>query len=229
MYTVYEIQSGVQKLKALAPGRTLVDRAYDALLDAISTGELRPGDRVGQDEIAERLNVSRQPVNGAIAMLRAQGFVTETGRRGVVVAPVDSQHFRAIYEVRGALEPLAVELATPRLDRAAIAQGRETLARGGALVAAGDAAGVLRADIEFHTLIYRLSRNPVLEETMRLNWLHLRRSMGEVLRFPGMSAQVWAEHDRIFEAMVRGDAAEAAALMRLHVLGAVERVAGSSE
>jgi DNA-binding GntR family transcriptional regulator len=213
-------------MEALAPVRSLVDRAYEALLDAICTGELKPGDRVGQDEVAERLNISRQPVNGALAMLRAQGFVAETGRRGVVVAPVDPGRFRAIYEVRGALEPLAVELATPRLDAAAIARGRATLARGEALVAAGDATGVLHADVEFHSLIYRLSGNPVLEETMRLNWLHLRRSMGEVLRFPGMSAQVWAEHARIFKAMVERDAAGAATLMRQHVLSAVDRVAG---
>jgi DNA-binding GntR family transcriptional regulator len=211
-------------MKALTPARSLVDRAYDALLDAICTGELRPGERVAQDEVAERLQVSRQPVNSALAMLRAQGFVLETGRRGVVVAPVNPLFFKAIYQVRSALEPLAVELATPRLDDDAIARGRATVARGKALVEAGDASGVLQADIDFHTLIYELSGNPVLLDTMRLNWLHLRRSMGEVLRFPGMSAQVWTEHAEILETMIRRTPTDAATLMRRHIQLAVERV-----
>ncbi len=211
-------------MEALAPSRSLVERSYDALLDAICAGELRPGDRIGQDEIAERLGVSRQPVNSAIAMLKAHRFVVDTGRRGVVVAPVDPLLFGAIYQVRAVLDPLATKLATPRLDATAIRRGRSIVARGQALMLAGDAKGVLQADIDFHTHIYELSGNPVIVDTMRLNWLHLRRTMGEVLRLPGMTAQVWKQHARIWEAMVRQNAAEAAELMREHVVHAVERV-----
>mgnify|MGYP000477346801 CR=1 FL=1 len=211
-------------MDSLAPAPSLVERTYDALLDAICTGELPPGTRIGQDEIAARLGVSRQPVNSALAMLKSQRFVTETGRRGVEVAPVDPALFQAIYQVRTVLEPLAVELATPRLDGTAITRGRATVAAGHQALQAGDAAAVLRADIAFHALIYELSGNPVIVESMRLNWLHLRRSMGEVLRWPGLSAQVWKEHDRIWTAMARGDAAEAATRMRAHMTGAVARV-----
>jgi DNA-binding GntR family transcriptional regulator len=211
-------------MEALAHSRSLVERSYDALLDAICAGELRPGERIGQDEIAERLGVSRQPVNSAIAMLKAQRFVVDTGRRGVVVAPVDPLLFKAIYQVRAALDPLATELATPRLDATAIRRGRSIVARGQALMLAGNAKGVLQADIDFHTLIYELSGNPVILDTMRLNWLHLRRTMGEVLRFPGMTAQVWKQHGEIWNAMVRQNAVEAADLMRDHVVQAVERV-----
>ena len=61
---------------------------------------------------------------------------------------------------------------------------------------------------------------------MRLNWQHLRRSMGEVLRYPGMTIQVWKEHKAIFEAMVAGDAATAAAAMAVHIVEAPKRVLG---
>lgn len=215
-------------MEAIVQSKSLVEQAYDALLDAICTGSLKPGDRVAQDEIAEKLNVSRQPVNSAIAMLKAQRFVKDTGRRGVVVAPVDKHLFLSIYQFRSAVEPLAVELAARRLDADAIRQGRNAVARGYECVQAGDARGVLLADIEFHTLIYRLSGNPIVADTMRLNWQHLRRSMGEVLRSPGMSAQVWKEHKSIFETMVKGETAEAASLMRDHITVALERVGGAS-
>lgn len=213
-------------MDAIAPARTLVDRTYDAILDAICSGSLRPGDRLGQDDLAARLNVSRQPVNSALAMLKAQRFVTETGRRGVVVAPVDAGLFEAIYQVRAALEPLAVELATPRLTAEAIAEGRQIIARGKAQMHAGEALGVLKADIAFHGLITRLGGNSIIADTMRLNWQHLRRAMGEVLRYPGLAEQVWNEHERILDAMARGDAATGADLMRRHVVEAVQRVGG---
>lgn len=218
-------------MEALAPVRSLVDRVYESLLDAICTGEIAPGDRVAQDDIAARLGVSRQPVNSAIAMLKAQRFVIETGRRGVVVAPVDQALFDSIYQFRSAIEPLAVELAAARLTPEAIRRGRAAVAAGMERMQAGDAAGVLKADIDFHSFLYELSGNTIIVDTMRLNWQHLRRSMGEVLRFPGMSAQVWKEHGRILEAMVRGDAADASALMRAHVVDAARRVvlSGSSD
>jgi len=211
-------------MEALAPAKSLVEKTYDALLDAICTGVLRPGERLGQDEIAERLNVSRQPVNSAIAMLKSQRFVTDTGRRGVVVAPVDRGLFEAIYQFRSAVEPLAVELATSGMDAEAITRGREIVAKGLSLVQTGDANAVLQADIDFHTLIYELSGNSIIADTMRLNWQHLRRSMGEVLRFPGMTIQVWKEHRTIFEAMAAGDAKTAARAMKAHIVEAPKRV-----
>jgi DNA-binding GntR family transcriptional regulator len=212
-------------MDAIEPAKSLVEKTYDALLDAICAGEFRPGERLGQDEVAERLNVSRQPVNSAIAMLKAQRFVIDTGRRGVIVAPVDRQLFESIYQVRSAIEPLAVELATPRVSPEAIKRGRAIVARGTRLMQSNDASGVLQADIDFHTLIYELSGNAIIVDTMRLNWQHLRRSMGEVLRFPGMTFQVWKEHRAIFSAMVSGDAADAAAKMRSHIIEAPKRVA----
>lgn len=214
-------------MEAIAPAKSLVERTYEAILDAICTGVFRPGERLTQDDVAERLNVSRQPVNSAIAMLKAQRFVEDTGRRGVVVAPVDLELFTSIYQVRSALEPLAVELATPRLDAAAARKGRAIVARGMRLVEAGDTPGVLQADIDFHSLIYQASGNPVIVDTMRLNWQHIRRSMGRVLSFPGMSVQVWKEHEAIFEAMVGGDAQGAAAQMRSHIMEAPKRIAAS--
>lgn len=211
-------------MEAISPTKTLVERTYDALLDAICTGDLRPGDRLAQDEVAEQLNVSRQPVNSAIAMLKAQRFVLDSGRRGVVVAPVDRSLFDSIYQFRSAVEPLAVELATPHLNASAIIEGRRIIEEGMGMMQAGDAKGVLRADIDFHMHIYALSGNQIVVDTMRLNWQHLRRSMGMVLQYPGMTPQVWKEHRIIFETMVTGKAEEAAALMRCHIVEAAQRV-----
>lgn len=204
-------------MEALTQRKTLVEQTYDALLEAICTGDIRPGERLNQDEVAERLQVSRQPVNSAIAMLKAQRFVLDTGKRGVVVAPIDQALFTSIYQFRTVVEPLAVQLATARMTREAVQRGRDLIACGKSHVQQGDRAAALRADMAFHNLIYTVGGNTIIAETMTLNWRHLQRAMSEVLAVPGATLRVWKEHDQIFTAMVRGEADTAAALMRAHM------------
>jgi DNA-binding GntR family transcriptional regulator len=211
-------------MQSLSPQKTLVEQAYRTILDAICDGTFKPGERLTQDEIAARLNVSRQPVMSALALLKSQGFLQDAGRRGLAVAPIDPARFEAIYQLRSAVEPLAVRLATARITAADAARGRELVAQGKRLAASGDAKSILQADVDFHAWIYSLSGNPLISETMQLNWQHLRRAMGEVLRQPAMSKPVWDEHGRIVEAMAAGDADRAAQLMYDHIVVAYRRV-----
>ncbi|EGP08661.1 transcriptional regulator, GntR family [Bradyrhizobiaceae bacterium SG-6C] len=209
-------------LESLTPPKSLVDQVYEVILDALCDGTFKPGERLTQESIAARLNVSRQPVTHALAVLKAQGFLAQ-GRQGLTVTAVDPGFFAAIYQIRSAVEPLAVKLATPRLTKDSVARGRALIDHGAAQVAAGDSRASLQADMDFHSFIYELSGNPLIAETMRLHWRHLRRAMAEVLRHPGMSISVWKEHGRILDEMIRGDGDAAAELMRRHLVEAFER------
>ncbi|GAW37020.1 putative HTH-type transcriptional regulator YdfH [Roseovarius sp. A-2] len=196
---------------------TIADRTYDALLEAICSGALPVGARLNQDEIAARLNVSRQPVNRAIAMLKAQHFLEDTGKRGVVVAALDPLLFRSIYELRTVIEPLSAQLAAAAITPAAMARGRSLIAQGKALTDGEDHAAALRADMAFHDLLYTLAGNVLIAEAMRLNWRHLHRAMSEALSRPGATGRIWIEHEAIFEAICRGDADAAARHMSTHM------------
>jgi DNA-binding GntR family transcriptional regulator len=211
-------------MDSLEPPKSLVDQAYEVILDALCDGTFKPGERLTQEDIAARLNVSRQPVTHALAILKAQGFLARAGRQGLTVIPVAPEFFEAIYQIRSVVEPLAVRLATSRLSKKAITRGRSFVEQGGKLVAAADGRASLQADMDFHSFIYETSGNPLIVETMRLHWRHLRRAMGEVLSYPGMSESVWQEHSRILEAMIGGDADGAAELMRRHIIDAYQRV-----
>ncbi len=196
-------------MESLVSPTTLVDQAYAVILDAICDGTLKPGERLTQSDVAERLNVSRQPIHNALLVLKSQGFLQETGRRGLSVAPLDPALFEAIYQFRSAIEPLAVRLATARMKPADLASGRVLIAQGMKAVKEQGGAAV-RADMAFHSWIYDLSGNVMIVETMRLNWQHLRRAMGEVLRHPRLSTRVWNEHRAIVETMAKGDGEKAA-------------------
>jgi DNA-binding GntR family transcriptional regulator len=214
---------GAQALESLVSPTTLVDQAYAVILDAICDGTLKPGERLTQADVAERLNVSRQPIHNALLVLKSQGFLQESGRRGLCVAPLDPALFEAIYQFRSAIEPLAVRLATARMTPADLARGNVLITQGMKAVKEQGGAAV-RADMAFHSWIYDLSGNVMIVETMRLNWQHLRRAMGEVLRHPRLSTRVWNEHRAIVDTMAKGDAERAALLIGGHVMSAYEDV-----
>ena len=204
-------------MEVIGPKKSLVDQTYEILLDAICTGELMPGERLTQDQIAARLNVSRQPVNSAISILKANHFVEDTGRRGVVVSALDPDLLKAILEFRGVIEPFAVRLAGERLPVGADAEAGPVLRRGWQAVAALDARALLQADADFHEMLYRWTGNPVIQNTMRMNWHHIRRTMAEAVRDAESARRVWDDHDAIIEALVTGRIDAAADRMRLHV------------
>jgi len=183
-------------IESLKPQKTLVERVYETVLDAICDGSLAAGTRVTQDELAARLQVSRQPVMTALGLLKQQGFLIEHGRRGLSVAPADRARFDAIYEFRSAVEPLAASLAAARISPQQLARVKALVAEGRAVAAAGDAKATLQADVDFHSLIYEASGNPLIIDAMQTHWQHLRRSMGEVLRRPRFAQKVWKEHAR---------------------------------
>ena len=208
------------QLLQLETAPDLVDQVYRALLDAISAGALAPGQRITQEELAERLAVSRQPVIQALRLLKRDGFVqdaplagTPNGRsRGLQVTPLDPAWIAQVYEVRGALDALAVRLAAERrtrIDPALIQRGR-------AAVAAGDIKAMIDADLAFHRALYQASANPLIEQSALLHWQHIRRAMGEALQHHTLRDPVWDEHAAIAEAIGEGDVARAETLMRDH-------------
>jgi DNA-binding GntR family transcriptional regulator len=208
----------------LTPGPTLITRAYDAILGAICDGRLAPGTRLTQDELADGLHVSRQPVAQAVSMLKSQGFLRERGRRGVIIAPLEREFFRAVYQLREALDPMAARLAAQRCNRQDAAVGRRLVSAGRLALRSGKTDRLIDADAQFHAWIYRLSANPLLLETMELYWKHLRRAMHGVLRQRSNRSRSWNEHQAILTAVVAGDANAAAALSLAHVRDAADRV-----
>jgi DNA-binding GntR family transcriptional regulator len=207
-------------MRHLALERSLTDRTYDAILDAICGEELAAGARINQDELAARLNVSRQPIVQALALLKVQGFVRESGRRGVVVAPLDRDAISHLYELRGALDGAACRGAALRGGADARAWGPALIAEGRAAVASGSVKRMIEADMRFHRLLYDLSGNPIIAETAQLHWHHIRRLMGGYLQHYRVRESVWDEHEAILQAVMQGDPELAEKRARRHADGA---------
>jgi len=209
------------QLLQLEAAPDLVDRVYRSLLDAISDGSLAPGERITQEEIAQQLAVSRQPVLQALRLLKKDGFVQDAPGRGLQVAPLDTGAIRDIYQVRGALDALAARLAASRRFRIA----PELLAAGRAAARGGNVAAMIEADLAFHHAIYEAAGNPLIAESAQLHWRHLKRVMGAVLQETRQREAVWDEHEAIADALAAGDAERAGRLIEDHSLQASNSLA----
>ena len=213
---------GAIHLPQAAP--SLYEQVYASILEAICGGLLRPGDRINQDELAARLNVSRQPVTQALTVLRSQDFVQDTGRRGLVVTPLRKSFFKSLYELRESLDPMAARLAARNAAGLSRASAQALLAQGRLALAGGTVPEMTSTDVAFHMWIYEAAGNPLLTETLRLYWHHLRRAMVAVVEPLQGRTLVWDEHERILEAVLRGDEQQAQTLSLLHIQEAAQRV-----
>lgn len=199
----------------LSSGPILIDQVYQRMLEAIADVTLRPGQRIRQNEIAEMLGVSRQPVSHALHLLKRQGLVQESGRKGFEVSPVDPDRIRQLYEVRAAMDALAARLAAGRVAAGLASTTQrgsfqDALSAGNSLSQDASIQALIRADVEFHRALYRLADNPAIEEMVGPHWPHLTRSMAAVLEPPGYRARAWAEHADILHRVFDGDALGAA-------------------
>src|ERR1700760_2476465 len=97
------------------PTPNLTDQVYARILEAITDRTLPPGHRIRQNEFAEKLGVSRQPVSHALHLLHRQGLLSESGRRGFEVTQLDPERIRQLYEVRGTIDALVLSLAAQRV------------------------------------------------------------------------------------------------------------------
>lgn len=213
-------------MRAIQPEPDLSERIHDAILDAICSGRLKAGARVTQEELAQRFGVSRQPVLQAMMILRREGFLIETGRKGVCVAPLDVEKAHNLYVVRGALDGVAAQLAAARFTPELSHRGRLLLDVGRRAAASGHVPSVIEADIDFHLFVYEASGNPLIGETAQPHWQHLRRVMAAALSEGDLRISVWDEHEAILRALEAGQASEAEALARDHAVQMADILTG---
>lgn len=214
-------------IRPIASQPALIDQVHDSLVAAIADGTLKPGERLTQENMAELLGVSRQPVSHALQLLRLQGLAIESGKRGLVVAPMDANRLQELYQVRAVLEGLAARLAATRIrDGHASNAEKDTfvmaLRQGSDLKKGGGVQAMIGADVAFHTALHRLAGNSAIVDSVESQWPHFKRAMGTVLANTDRSRTVWAEHEKIADMVLSGKPKEAEDAILAHIEGAAK-------
>lgn len=197
--------------------RTLREQVADHLREEILSSRLAPGVELGEVALARSLRISRGPLREALGQLAAEGLVTIVPRRGAVVRRLTRQEFIDTYQVREALESLAIKLAVPRLSDADKTELHRMCKQMEHCAAAGDTDGFFEINRQFHARLVQASGNRKLEEVHRQLVAQMGRLMKKSVELRGGTEQSAAEHRAILDAVDVGDPGLAARLLEEHI------------
>lgn len=209
-------------MKALSVQPNLVAQVHDSILAEITSGALAPGERIIQEQLAQALGVSRQPVQQALLLLRDKGMLRDAPGRGLIVAPLDPDHVQHMYDIRAAIEGLACRRAAEHGAERAGRLGPALIEAGRKAVASGSVPRMVAADMRFHEFVYGLSGNPLVAPAMAAHWTYTQRVMGEVLTRDETPRDIWDQHEAMLDAIARGDGDTAEAMARRHITQAAQ-------
>jgi len=150
--------------------RTMAEYALEQLREAIILGELPAGTPLRLDELARSLGMSISPIREAVRQLEALGLAKHVPHQGARVLDFDIEELRDLFQVRLALEALAVRRAAERFDDTHAETARDQLARFDAAAAAGDVRETMRAHTDFHFTLYEASQSQWLVALIRPVW-----------------------------------------------------------
>jgi DNA-binding GntR family transcriptional regulator len=198
--------------------------ALEYLRRAISSRELKPGDQVYQEDLADRLGVSLIPVREALAVLEGEGQLTRRQNRGYFVTRLDFSEIEDAYSVRRLLETEAARDALPKVRSTDIAEMKKALKRVSAEGRSGNIRSALQANREFHFLLFERSRRPFLLRQLKSIWDATESYRALYLNDPAARARIGDEHDQIVAAVQAGRIQDLIKLQDAHRDHALEAI-----
>jgi DNA-binding GntR family transcriptional regulator len=187
---------------------------FDALLEMIISRELQPGEHLGEGELAEHLGVSRQPVREAFQQLQAEGWVDLRPGQGAFVHSPTPKEVDDLLAVRTMLESQSARLAAGARTEGDIGRLWQAWDAGTRAVQAGDLAGMVAANGDFHACVMSIGDNRVLAELAQLVGRRVRWHYRPVAQARGQDS--WDEHAELIRAIAAGDGDSAARIMSEH-------------
>lgn len=195
----------------------LRDVVFNTLRQAILKGELEPGERLMEIQLADRLGVSRTPIREAIRKLELEGLVLMIPRKGAEVAKISEKSLRDVLEIRRALDALAIELCIERMseeDIQSLTDAQEVFRQS---VENSEPMTIAENDEHFHDVIYNSTNNQRLVQMLNNLREQMYRYRLEYIKDADKRQILVLEHDQILKAIKERNVAEAKIAIRAHV------------
>ena len=195
----------------------LRDVVFNTLRQAILTGDLKPGERLMEIHLADKLGVSRTPIREAIHKLELEGLVTVIPRRGAEVAQITEKSMKDVLEVRRALDALCVELACDRITGDGMDALKEACDNFELSIKTKDFRKIAQADVALHDIIVRATGNQRLIQLINNLSEQMYRYRFEYIKDESQHERLIEEHRMIYESIMAKDSAAAAEAARIHI------------
>lgn len=196
----------------------LRDVVFHTLREAILKGELKPGERLMELQLAAKLGVSRTPIREAIRMLELEGLAVTVPRKGAQVAKMTEKDLEDVLQIRRALDELAVSLACDNMTEDILEQLHEALLRFAESTRTGNVKQIAQTDMAFHEVIYQAADNPKLVSLLNNLREQMYRYRVEYLKKDDVYPVLIEEHERIYEGLKRKDKETVVRIVGNHVV-----------
>lgn len=195
----------------------LRDVVFNTLRQAILTGELKPGERLMEIHLADKLGVSRTPIREAIRKLELEGLVTMIPRKGAEVARITEKSMNDVLEVRRAMDALCAELACERITDEETEQLRQACVAFEMAVKTRDVKKIAQADVELHDIIVKATGNQRLVQLINNLSEQMYRYRFEYIKDTSQHQRLIEEHRVIYESILKKDRETASQAARVHI------------
>lgn len=197
---------------------------FNTLREAIIVGELKPGERLMEVQLAEKMGVSRTPVREAIRKLELEGLVDMVPRKGAHVASLSVKDIMDVLEVRASLDGLATALSASRITEEELKDLKHVYTQFVNYAEKENLQGAIKKDVEFHEIIYRSSRNEKLIQIVNNLREQVHRFRVIYLKDYSSSKELIKEHADIYEAILSRDAELAEKVASRHIRNQEEAI-----
>lgn len=196
----------------------LRDVVFHTLREAILKGELKPGERLMELQLASKLGVSRTPIREAIRMLELEGLAVTVPRKGAEVAKMTEKDMEDVLQIRKALDELAVGLACDNMTEEGLEQLYIALKNFEESIRTGNVKKIAQADVEFHDAIYQAADNSKLVTMLNNLREQMYRYRVEYLKNESIYPRLIEEHKKIYEGLKRKDKETVVEIVSYHVI-----------
>ncbi len=202
----------------------LRDVVFQTLREAILKGDLRPGERLMELQLAAKLGVSRTPIREAIRMLEQEGLAVTIPRKGAEVARMTEKNMEDVLQIREALDDLAVQVACDKMTEQQLKNLTLAMKNFETAIQTGNLSKIVAYDVEFHDIIYESTDNPKLVTLLNNLREQIYRYRVEYLKGKENYPMLIKEHETILEALKEKNKERVADAMRNHIRNQAEAV-----
>ena len=202
----------------------LRDVVFQTLREAILKGELKPGERLMELQLAAKLGVSRTPIREAIRMLEQEGLAVTIPRKGAEVAKMTEKDMEDVLQIRDALDELAASIACEQISKEQLKELEQTMQEFEKSIRTGEVKRIAEADVHFHDIIYQSTGNPKLVNMLSNLREQMYRYRVEYLKDQRNYPTLVQEHSEIVEGLAEKNKEKVTAAMHRHVRNQVAAV-----
>ena len=202
----------------------LRDVVFQTLRAAILKGELKPGERLMELQLAAKLGVSRTPIREAIRMLEQEGLAVTIPRKGAEVAKMTEKDMEDVLQIRCSLEDLAIRVSCDKITATELQELKVAMEEFEEKTKSDNVVEIAKADVKFHEILYKATDNPKLLQLLNNLREQMYRYRVEYLKETELYPRLIEEHRQMYEALMAKNKERAAAYVEQHLHNQEEAV-----